>query len=65
MLQSKAGIENREYQAQRAILAEVDAGTISKDDLFANAEALMQARMTRPAAHPLPSAPAAPSAARA
>jgi pyruvate-ferredoxin/flavodoxin oxidoreductase len=26
MLQSKAGIENKEYKAQRSILAEVDAG---------------------------------------
>ncbi len=65
MLQSKAGIENREYQAQRAILAEVEAGTITKDDLFANAEALMQARMSKPAAHAVPTAPAAPLAARA
>jgi pyruvate-ferredoxin/flavodoxin oxidoreductase len=34
MLQSKAGIGNREYQAQRAILADVDAGKISKEELF-------------------------------
>ncbi len=27
MLQSKAGIENREYKAQRSLLADVDAGT--------------------------------------
>src|SRR5262245_65833160 len=32
MLQSKAGIENREYKAQRALLADVDAGRISKTD---------------------------------
>ena len=32
MLQSKAGIENREYKAQRSILADVDAGKISKED---------------------------------
>ena len=35
MLQSKAGIENREYKAQRALLADVDAGRISKEELFA------------------------------
>src|SRR5262249_41708296 len=34
MLQSKAGIENREYAAQRALLADVDAGRISKEELF-------------------------------
>jgi pyruvate-ferredoxin/flavodoxin oxidoreductase len=51
MLQSKAGIENREYKAQRAILADVDAGRISKDDLFAHAEELMKARLPRVAAH--------------
>ena len=32
MLQSKAGIENREYKAQRSILADVDAGKISKEE---------------------------------
>ena len=58
MLQSKAGIENREYKAQRAILADVDAGKISKEELFANAEALMKARLPKPAAH----APAPPAA---
>ena len=35
MLQSKAGIENKEYKAQRSILADVDAGKLSKEDLFA------------------------------
>src|SRR6202035_2469588 len=42
MLQSKAGIENQEYKAQRAILADVDAGKISKEDLFARAEELLK-----------------------
>jgi pyruvate-ferredoxin/flavodoxin oxidoreductase len=45
MLQSKAGIENREYKAQRSILADVDAGTISREELFARAEALMKERL--------------------
>src|SRR6266699_6144779 len=45
MLQSKAGIENREYKAQRSILADVDAGRISREELFANAEELMKERM--------------------
>ena len=45
MLQSKAGIENREYKAQRSLLADVDAGKVSKDDLFAHAEELLKERM--------------------
>jgi pyruvate-ferredoxin/flavodoxin oxidoreductase len=57
MLQSKAGIENREYKAQRAILADVDAGKITKEQLFAGAEELMKARLGKPAAHaPAPAA---------
>jgi pyruvate-ferredoxin/flavodoxin oxidoreductase len=51
MLQSKAGIENREYKAQRAILADVDAAKITKEQLFAGAEELMKARLGKPAAH--------------
>ena len=49
MLQSKAGIENRDYKAQRSLLAEVDAGTISKEDFFAHAEL-----MWKEESHPLP-----------
>jgi len=69
MLQSKAGIENREYKAQRSILADVDAGKISKEELFARAEELMKERMPSPAAHkpaapqPRPPAPAVATAA--
>src|SRR5206468_2577570 len=51
MLQSKAGIENREYKAQRSILADVDAGKISREELFARAEELVKERMPKPAAH--------------
>jgi hypothetical protein len=51
MLQSKAGIENREYKAQRSILADVDAGKLSKEDLFARGEQLLKERLPRPAAH--------------
>src|SRR5579872_3785785 len=64
MLQSKAGIENKEYKAQRAILADVAAGKISREDFFARAEELLKARLSileeasRPAAH----APAAAAA---
>ena len=34
MLQSKAGIENREYRGQRSLLADVDAGKISHEESF-------------------------------
>ncbi|MBI2829479.1 MAG: 2-oxoacid:acceptor oxidoreductase family protein [Acidobacteria bacterium] len=69
MLQSKAGIENREYKAQRALLADVDAGKISKEDFFAHAELMLKERMPAAAAHkpaaPTTHAPAAPPAAAA
>ncbi|HET6144604.1 MAG TPA: 2-oxoacid:acceptor oxidoreductase family protein [Candidatus Acidoferrales bacterium] len=66
MLQSKCGIENKEYKVQRSILADVNAGKISREDFFARAEELTKERMpsapehaARPAAPP--AAPAAPS----
>jgi len=49
MLQSKAGVENKEYKAQRSILAEFDAGKISKDELFARGEELLRERAKGPA----------------
>jgi pyruvate-ferredoxin/flavodoxin oxidoreductase len=49
MLQSKAGVVNKDYVAQKAILAEVDAGKISKEDLFALGEQLLKERQ-KPAA---------------
>jgi pyruvate-ferredoxin/flavodoxin oxidoreductase len=45
MLQSKAGIVNREYLAQKALLAEVDAGKLSQAELLANAHNLMKERL--------------------
>jgi pyruvate-ferredoxin/flavodoxin oxidoreductase len=45
MLQSKAGIVNREYQAQKAILAEVDAGKLSLEELFARGHELVRERL--------------------
>jgi pyruvate-ferredoxin/flavodoxin oxidoreductase len=68
LLQSKAGIENREYKAQRALLADVDAGKISKDDFFSRAEHLLKERLPVAAGHkpadakPRPAAPAPPPA---
>jgi pyruvate-ferredoxin/flavodoxin oxidoreductase len=45
MLQSNAGIVNKDYAAQRSILAEVDAGKISKEELFARGEQLLRDRL--------------------
>jgi pyruvate-ferredoxin/flavodoxin oxidoreductase len=46
MLQSKAGIKNREYEAQKAILAEVAAGKLSQDELFSRGHELVRERLT-------------------
>jgi pyruvate-ferredoxin/flavodoxin oxidoreductase len=66
MLQSKAGIENREYKAQRSLLADVDAARVSKEDLFARGEQLLKERMPGAAvphaAAPKPRPAAAPAA---
>jgi len=70
MLQSKAGIENREYKAQRAVLADLEAERISKEELFAHADRLLKERMPAPASHkpaeakprPAPAAPPSPIA---
>ena len=45
LLQSKAGIENKEYGAQRSLLVDVDAGSISKEEFFARAEELFEERL--------------------
>jgi pyruvate-ferredoxin/flavodoxin oxidoreductase len=42
LLQSKAGIDNQEYKAQRALLADVDAGKTSREDLFARPQELLK-----------------------
>jgi pyruvate-ferredoxin/flavodoxin oxidoreductase len=64
MLQSKAGIENREYKAQRSLLADVDAGKISREELILRGEQLLKNRLqpsspTKPPEHVSASAPAA------
>ncbi|MGD0893848.1 MAG: 2-oxoacid:acceptor oxidoreductase family protein [Terracidiphilus sp.] len=46
MLQSKAGIVNKEYAAQKAILADVDAGKIPLDDFLANAHEMLKERLS-------------------
>jgi pyruvate-ferredoxin/flavodoxin oxidoreductase len=68
MLQSKAGIENREYKAQKSVLADVDAGKIAREDFFARAEQLLKERVAPAASHkpveprPRPASAAAPVA---
>ena len=59
MLQSKAGIENREYKAQRSILADVDAGRLSREELFARGEELMKERLPKPVPAHKPAEPRA------
>ena len=45
MLQSNAGIKNREYEAQKAMLAEVDAGKVPLDELFAHAQEMIAEKL--------------------
>jgi len=45
MLQSKAGIVNREYIAQKAILAEVDAGKLPLEELYTRGAELVKERL--------------------
>jgi pyruvate-ferredoxin/flavodoxin oxidoreductase len=46
MLQSKAGIVNKEYAAQRELLAEVDAGKLPLAEFLANAHELLKERLS-------------------
>jgi pyruvate-ferredoxin/flavodoxin oxidoreductase len=48
MLQSKAGVVNREYQAQKAILADLEANKITKEEFFAHAHEIMAERLGKP-----------------
>jgi hypothetical protein len=60
MLQSKAGIENREYKAQRSVLADVDAGKIPSAELYARADELIKERLPKAAPAHKPAEPRAP-----
>ena len=46
MLQSKAGIVNKEYAAQKAILADVDAGKIPMDEFLRHAREILNDRVS-------------------
>jgi pyruvate-ferredoxin/flavodoxin oxidoreductase len=45
MLQSKAGIQNKEYAAQRDLLAEVDSGKLPLNDLLTRGHELIKERL--------------------
>jgi pyruvate-ferredoxin/flavodoxin oxidoreductase len=45
LLQSKAGIVNKDYAAQKVILAEVDAGKLPLDELFAHGHEMLKERV--------------------
>lgn len=45
LLQSKAGIVNKQYVAQRGLLDDVDAGNVAMDELFTRAEELVEERL--------------------
>jgi pyruvate-ferredoxin/flavodoxin oxidoreductase len=42
LLQSKAGVENLEYRAQRAILADFDSGELAREELFERGSELLR-----------------------
>jgi pyruvate-ferredoxin/flavodoxin oxidoreductase len=48
MLQSKAGIKNREYEAQKAILADVDSGKLPLKEFLAHAHEMMAEKLGNP-----------------
>ena len=50
LLQSKAGIDNKDYRAQRALLARVDKGEVSRDEVLRNATALLRDELSKLAA---------------
>jgi pyruvate-ferredoxin/flavodoxin oxidoreductase len=48
LLQSKTGLVNKDYGAQRELLADVDGGTISKAELFARGPEMLEERIAGP-----------------
>jgi pyruvate-ferredoxin/flavodoxin oxidoreductase len=50
LIQSKAGVDNRDYRAQRAVLARVDKGELAKEELLSRAFALVEEAVKRLAA---------------
>jgi pyruvate-ferredoxin/flavodoxin oxidoreductase len=46
LLQSKAGIVNKEYAAQKALLAEVESGMLPLEEFLSHAHELLTERLT-------------------
>jgi pyruvate-ferredoxin/flavodoxin oxidoreductase len=46
LLQSKAGIVNKDYVAQKALLADLDAGKISQEEFFAHGHEMLRERVS-------------------
>ena len=66
LLQSKAGIVNKEYKAQRDLLKDVDAEKVTKEDLFARGSEMIKERIAamappKPAPKKPPTPPATPA----
>ena len=48
MLQSRAGIKNREYEAQKALLAEVDSGKLPLKEFLEHGQELIAEKLGQP-----------------
>ncbi|MBK7672823.1 MAG: 2-oxoacid:acceptor oxidoreductase family protein [bacterium] len=47
LLQSKAGLDNREYRAQRVLLAKLAAGELKRDDFLAGGAEMLKAEVAK------------------
>ncbi|MFZ0826703.1 MAG: hypothetical protein WAO02_04695 [Verrucomicrobiia bacterium] len=47
MLQSKAGVVNKDYQAQRALLSKLDKGELQLADVQAKTKELFEAELAK------------------
>ena len=47
MLQSKAGVANKDYQAQKALLAKLDKGELQLADVQAKTKELFEAELAK------------------
>jgi len=47
MLQSKAGVVNKDYQAQKALLAKLDKGELQLADVRAKTKELFEAELAK------------------
>jgi len=53
LLQSKVGLVNKDYVAQRELLADVDGGRISKAELFDRGTEILEERIAGPVPAPV------------